>query len=70
MSDTPETGTESGAESPQYSPEELASKGQQGDTGRADVNLDLVLTADLQFFNRFSDHPAYSSFPIVSFAGV
>lgn len=43
MSDTPETGTESGAESPQYSPEELASKGQQGDTGKADVNLDLVL---------------------------
>ena len=43
MSDTPETGTESGAESPQYSPEELASKGQQANAGKADVNLDLVL---------------------------
>ena len=43
MSDTPETGTESGAESPQYSPEELAGDGKQGDKAKADVNLDLVL---------------------------
>ena len=43
MSDTPESGTESGAESPQYSPEELAGKEQQAGAGKADVNLDLVL---------------------------
>lgn len=47
MSDTPETGAEgteeAGANAPQYSPEELANKGQAGNTNRADVNLDLVL---------------------------
>ena len=46
MSDTPETGTEESGEtpeSPQYSPEELAAKEGQGDTTKADVNLDLVL---------------------------
>ena len=48
MSDTPETaaeGTEAAADAgtPQYSPEELAGKGEAGDTEKADVNLDLVL---------------------------
>ena len=46
MSDTPETGTEEAGETPetpQYSPEELAAKGNKGDASKADVNLDLVL---------------------------
>lgn len=48
MSDTPDTGevgTEAaaGADAPQYSPDELADKGQSGDSSNADVNLDLVL---------------------------
>ena len=47
MSDTPETpaeGTEQSAqEDAQYSPEELAAKGEAGDGSNADVNLDLVL---------------------------
>ena len=44
-SDTPETGAEESAEAeaPQYSPEELANKGEVGDKSKADVNLDLVL---------------------------
>ncbi|MDH3352482.1 MAG: flagellar motor switch protein FliN [Gammaproteobacteria bacterium] len=48
MTDTPNPGTEGTEEaaesaSPQYSPDELANKGQQGDASKADVNLDLVL---------------------------
>ena len=48
MTDTPETaseGTEQAADpgTPQYSPDELADKGQGGDASKADVNLDLVL---------------------------
>lgn len=48
MTDTPDTGAEgteagSPADAPQYSPDELASKGQAGSGGNADVNLDLVL---------------------------
>lgn len=46
MSDTPETGTEEtgeAPETPQYSPEELAAKGDKGDASKADVNLNLVL---------------------------
>lgn len=44
-SDTPETGAEesANAEAPQYTPEQLADKGEAGDTSKADVNLDLVL---------------------------
>lgn len=48
MTDTPNPGNEGTEEaaqsgSPQYSPDELANKGQQGDASKADVNLDLVL---------------------------
>jgi len=48
MTDTPKPGNEGTEEaaqssSPQYSPDELANKGQQGDASKADVNLDLVL---------------------------
>ncbi len=48
MSDTPETPAEGNeqnatADAPQYSPDELAAKGQAGDGNNADVNLDLVL---------------------------
>ncbi len=48
MSDTPETPAEgneqsAAADAPQYSPDELAAKGQAGDGSNADVNLDLVL---------------------------
>jgi flagellar motor switch protein FliN/FliY len=48
MTDTPNPGSEgtedaAQTESPQYSPDELANKGQQVDTSKADVNLDLVL---------------------------
>lgn len=48
MSDTPTTDTEgteeaASTDAPQFSPDELAAKGQTGDASKADVNLDLVL---------------------------
>lgn len=48
MTDTPNTGTEgteeaAQAESPQYSPDELANKEPTRDASKADINLDLVL---------------------------
>lgn len=48
--DTPDTGAvdsgdtaQAAADSPQYSPDELADKGKSADASKADINLDLVL---------------------------